>query len=319
MEQVSRIWSDVAPHVGYDPKEYELSIVRHRTQEKSARIVVQLQDAYGPALILKHDLVAGHINHFRNGVEAHKRALTVFAGHDNLHVPDLIHVDEDRRVLVMEYAQGDTAFDAMRFALMPQDRSNILRSCGKWVGYWHRQTYQRENTINPDTMKSHLSGQRDRVESGELKVAKPDEFVGLSNKTIKMAEAARGHTTRLAATHGDLNLRNLVLGPNGVYGLDFGAVHDAPIGHDLARFIINFASFYFPDGTSSKTIDWLLQDITDFFEGYGSEHRDDPSFNYLMRSQLLKEWLTIPKSVGARNGVHQRRWKGIKLLSSLLF
>lgn len=312
-------WAEIAPRLKLDPKDYALSMARARLHDKSKRIVVRLESTTQPTLILKQNLDGVQRNEFTNGVLAHKRALEVFEGHADFHVPKLYYVDEGRQLMILEHAAGYTAHDAMNLSITPKDRAYVLRACGAWIGHWHNFTQTRDNKITPNAMQKFVTSQMDRVKSGALTVPDPSRFVDCAEKTLAIAEAARGQITMLAATHGDMTPRNLILGPDGTFGIDFGAIHTAPIGHDLARFFVSLANFHFPDDATQGDPNWLAKDHADFFEGYGIQHQDDPSFYYLMRTQILKEWAGIPKDPGKRNKQHKRRWSGTKLLVELLF
>ena len=312
-------WVGIAPRLRVNATAYTLSVVRTRLTGKAKRIVVRLDAPEQPSFILKMNLEGVDQNHFENSVTAHRRAAEIFAGHKDLCVPKLIHVDEREQLILLEHVPGYNAHDALSLATSPSDRAYILGACGRWLGHLHQSTFVRKNKINPNAMKKFVEAQKDRVDAGTLKVPNPSLFVACAIETLKVAESARGKETALAATHGDMNLQNIILGPNGTFGIDFGAVHNAPIGHDLARFFVNFANYHFPDAASANDPSWLAVDHNSFFEGYGLEYQDDPSFHYLMRTQVLKEWTSIPKDAESRNTLHKRRWKGTKLLVDLLF
>jgi len=312
-------WAEIAPRIKLDPSAYALSMVRARLKEKAKRIVVRLESPDQPTLILKQNLDGVHRNHFQNSILAHRRAMEVFDGQENNHVPGLLYVDEGRQLAVMEHAPGYTAHDAIGLALSANDRAYVLRACGAWMEHWHKTTYVRDNKVNPNAMQKFVGSQLKRVDEGALMVPEKASFQAFADAALKTAEKMRGKVTKLSATHGDMNSRNLILGPEGTFGLDFGAIHNAPIGHDLARFFVNFANFHFPQDAEPGDPTWLAQDHDSFFEGYGKMHQEDPSFHYLMRTQVLKEWASIPKDPEKRNNLHKRRWKGTKLLAQLLY
>jgi len=312
-------WRDIAPRLQLPAEQYALTMLRARLKDKAKRIVVRLEAKDQPTLILKQNLDGVHRNQFNNAVAAHRRAQEVFDGQAENHVPKLLYVDEGRQLLIMEHAPGFTTHDALELAFNAKDRAYVLRAAGAWLGHWHQSTWVRDNEINPNAMKKFVTSQKERVQTGVLAVPNPDYFISCADKALKTAEASRGMITQLCATHGDMNIRNIVVGPDGTFGLDFGAVHNAPIGHDLARFFVNFANFHFPDDASAGDPTWLAKDHKSFFEGYGLEFSEDPSFHYLMRTQVLKEWASIPKDPSKRSKLNKRRWSGTKLLAELMF
>lgn len=311
-------WAAASPALGFGPADHSLHLIRARLSDPHQRVVLLAQgEGDLPDLILKHSLGGQQQKHFDNGVAAHRRAFDMFVGADKMHVPALLHVDETAQFLVMETAIGETAHDLI--ADGGADRAAVLQACGAWMGHWHAQTYERENPINPNTVQKSLRTLRGNVENDTRDIVGRRAFLTCAAVVDDMAENARGQMTKLAATHGDMNLRNLIIGPKGTYGIDFGAIHTAPIGHDLARFIANFANFFYPlDGQDGDGA-WLDDDLDAFFAGYGADGRNDPSFIYLLRMQIIKDWASIPKDTGARNALHRHRWAGIQLLSTFLF
>ncbi len=312
------LWERTVPALGFALTDHDLHLIRARFSDPHQRVVI-LAQGHGdiPDLILKHSLAGQHQKHFDNGVAAHVRAADVFDGEDALHVPALLHVDPDAQFLVMQAADGLTAHDLI--ADDDTNRATVLQACGAWMGHWHRQTYERDNPINPNTVQKSLRGLRDKVASGERGVVGRRAFLDCAAVVDDMAEAARGQVTKLAATHGDMNLRNFILGTQGTYGIDFGAIHTAPIGHDLARFVANFANFFYPLDAADGDAQWLEDDLDAFFAGYGHDGRNDPAFRYLLRMQIIKDWASIPKDIEARNALHRHRWAGIHILSTFLF
>ena len=241
----------------------------------------------------------------------------MFEGEDALHVPALLHVDPDAQFLVMQAAEGQTAHDLI--ADYDINRATVLQACGAWMGHWHRQTYERDNRVNPNVVQASLRGLRDKVVSGERAVVGRRAFLDCAIVVDDMAEAARGQVTKLAATHGDMNLRNLIIGPQGTHGIDFGVIHTAPIGHDLARFIAHFANLFYPEDAVDGEKQWLEDDLDAFFAGYGSDGRNDPAFRYLLRMEIIKDWAKVPKDPANRGAHDRHRWMGIKFLSTFLF
>ena len=311
-------WADVAPRLGFGVQSHTLHLVRARLTDAHQRVVVLAQGRSGaPDLILKHSLAGQLPQHFDNGVAAHARAIAVFEAAKGMAVPAILHVDAAAQFLVMEAVGGQTAHDLI--ADNTDARAQVLRACGAWMRYWHDATFERENPVNPTAVQRSLRGLRDKVAAFDRPVVGRRAFLVCAGVVDEMAEAARGQVTRLAATHGDMNLRNFIIGPKGTYGIDFGAVHSVPIGHDLARFVANYANFFYPQDAVQGDGRWLERDLDAFFAGYGADGRDDPSFRYLLRMQIIKDWASIPKDLAARNALHRHRWDGIQLLSTILF
>ena len=312
------LWERTAPALGFALTNHDLHLIRARFSDPHQRVVISAQ-GHGdiPDLILKHSLAGQHQKHFDNEVAVHVRAADGFEDEDALHVPALLHVDLEAQFQVMQAADGQTAHDLI--ADYDTSRATVLQACGAWMGHWHRQTYERDNRVNPNVVQASLRGLRDKVVSGERAVVGQRAFLDCAAVVDDMAEAARGQVTKLAATHGEMNLRNFIIGPQGTYGIDFGAIHTAPIGHDLARFVANFANFFYPLDAADADVQWLEDDLDAFFAGYGAHGRDDPVFRYLLRMQIIKGWASTLKDSGSRNALHRHRWAGIQLLSTILF
>ena len=312
------VWAEVSPALGYGTARQTLHLVRARLSDAHQRVVVlAIGQGGAPDLILKHSLSGQERQHFDKGVAAHRRAAQAFDTAPRMHVPDLLYVVPERQFLVMEAAEGKTAFDLI--ADDETTRAEVLWACGAWMRHWHDGTYDRDNPINPNVVQKSLRGLRDRVATGKRQVARPRAFLACAALVDEMAEAARGHVTKLASTHGDLNLRNFIIGPEGTTVIDFGANHTVPISHDLARFVVNYANFFYPQDAVLANADWFERDLDIFFDGYGADGRDDPSFRYLLRMQIIKDWSNSPARLSDRNALHRHRWDGIQLLASFLF
>jgi len=310
-------WERVAENLGLDQSLFTSKIIRSRINEGSPRIVMRIDGPDHPQFVFKMGLNPSKADVLKHEVAAQKYATGLFLNDDKFHVPEIIHVDEVNQILLMEHVEGLTAHDNLLLGKSSEGRANVLCQCGQWIGKLHERSKIRENIVNPNAVIKHLRSMKEKVDTGVVRVAGRKKYLSYVPKAIEMAETARGKITTLATAHGDMNLRNIVLGPKGVSVFDFNDTKILPIGHDLARFFVAFGNFFFPNG--SKSTDWFETDLNSFFEGYGPQHRFDPSFTYLMGVQILNDWAKIPKKKEMRNNLHVRRWAGLQTLAQLVF
>ena len=310
-------WAKVADKLSLDQSQLTPKTIRSRTNEGFPRIVLQIDGPDHPQFVFKMGLNPAKADVLKHEVSAQQFATGLFLNDDSLHVPQIFYVDEENQILLMEFVEGLTAHDCLLLAKSSEERANVLRQCGQWIGRFHERTKVRENTINPNVVIKHLRSMKEKVDTGVIQVAGRKKYLSYVPKAIEMSENARGEKTILATAHGDMNLRNIILGPKGVSVFDFNHTKILPIGHDLACFFVRLGNFFFPGGT--KSTDWFERDLNGFFEGYGSQHRCEASFRYLLGAQMLNEWAKIPKLNEARNNLHIRRWAGLRKLAGIVF
>ncbi len=280
-------------------------------------MLLLLKGQAGIQFVFKTHFPVNDLKVFRNQIDAQRRAFEQMAAEPGYKVPEIFLVDEAKRSLLMEYVVGPTVHHALKHEL--DHRASVLEKVGLWIGAFHRTTFVRYNPVNPDAMLQALEQLTRQVENREIEVARRGEFLEYAAQVPAVAEAVRGQKTRISAVHGDLHLRNVILGRQAVYGFDFTRVHEAPTAHDLSLFLVRFGMTFCTNYRDHGPGLFNPGDMDAFYRGYGQEYRDDPALRYLLPLQILMEWRLIPKDKNLRNEQHMRQFRGLQRMARIVF
>lgn len=296
------------PHLGASAKKLSDAtprVLSCRLQPGSTRIVLRLL-AGTQDLVLKYDPDATE--------EAFsERATAQQFAYDRLGagmVPALLSVDVKGRSALQHHVNARPAHELLDLAEVGLDAApDILRRCGRWLGAYHNATLQPARKINPDRMLNWAKTLQNKVETRAPDVPRRDLFLTYAAQIPAMGDRARGQPTRIAASHGDMHLRNLLLGPDGCFGIDFEPLAKVPPAHDLARFLLRYGTWF----------DFGPEPLAAFWDGYGTPRDTDAALGYLLPILLLEDWLSIPKRKEDRSPKQQRRLRGILRMAAEVF
>jgi len=289
VEQALAEWAKVAPSLGLDPKVFRAKLIWQKDEPKRSHIVVRLS---GPKnLILKQvfsapsgeDLVAGVVALH----EAHERLLP----YDHAHAPEVVFANDTGNFVVMTEAKGKTLNDHLE-----KGRSHVpmLRRTGAWLAAFHASGATEQRTYQPKFMVQHAARLADDLKSGAILVPEPDLYLQCCHLIKRRAIEVQGRQTISANKHGDFNLRNILLGPDGETGLDFKPPTTAPVGFDIARILMDYAEL-FQSNSEVAPGEVLATDTIDaFFSGYDLVDKNDPAVRFVPFVQLLNDWRLIP-------------------------
>ncbi len=293
-----------------------------RSDDKGARIVLALV-ADGRPLILKREKAApaSPDDHFARSLAAQEKARLRLGGNTHgLRVPKLLAYLPEPGIALMERLAGTTADHLLEIAQNRRDRREVLAACGRWLGEFHRASPAgAARPYQPRFILDHIRKQSALVASGRMKLAEPALYLRLAACVETAAGAASGHPSRHAQRHGDFSLRNILIDGPRVGVIDFKPEQNAPVGHDVARLLIDYAALY---GEHAKIPDGqFLQgpDRTAFFRGYGLSVADEPVIGFLIRAQLLSDWARIPAAGDRRGLMHSLRLQGLIETAQRLF
>lgn len=293
-----------------------------RSDDKGARLVLALESA-GRRLILKQDepAAAGDNTNFTRSLAAQDYARLRLAGNtQGLRVPKVLAFLPEQGIALMERLDGEPAAHLLEKAESRNDRREVLAACGRWLGEFHRATSGgAPRPYQPRLVLEHLHAQRASIGLGQLKVADPGFYLRLSAVIEAAATEFTGQPARHARRHGDFSLRNIVIGGSRVGAIDFKPEHTAPVGYDIARLLVDYTALYgdhgkIPDGQ-------LLQgpDRTAFFRAYEFAKPEDAAVGFLLRVQILSEWLRIPAIEEQRGLMQILRLQGLAETALRLF
>ena len=324
-EQIARalaIWPRLAAAAALSSAVPTAEPLLVRSDDKGARLVLALESG-GRQLILKQEepADAGGKDHFSQSLAAQESARLRLVGNtQGLRVPKLLAFLPEHGIALMERLGGEPAAHLLEKAESRQDRREVLAACGRWLGEFHRATSGgAQRPYQPRLVVEHLRVQRALVEQGQLKVAEPKLYLQLSTLVEAAAAEFAGQLSRHARRHGDYSLRNILIGGSQVGAIDFKPEHSAPVGYDIARLMVDYAALYGEHGKIPEG--QLLQgpDRTAFFRAYEFAKDDDAAVRFLMRVQLLSDWVRIPATEGRRGLMQILRLQGLTETAMRLF
>jgi len=303
------------PVEGYVPK-----LLSWRDESTRRRIVLEMTVPGQPPLVLKLAPLPADPALFSGSLAAQQAALRAMGGG----VPRVLAALPESHALLMERVPGETAAAVMELATRPEQLDDALEACGRWLSRFHAATDAGMRAYRPRAVCDHLARQRDAVEAGRRQVPLAREFIALSERVI--AEGARfdGLPARAGGRHGDMNLRNLVLagdppGQGGAWGLDFAPAQSAPVGHDVARLLLNYAVTctdpeQIPEGEVLPP-----RALAAFFKGYVFSGAQDASIGFLLRNQIIADWARIPAAAAKSDLLQQIRLAALRVIARRAF
>ena len=305
---------------GVTPNHYEPRLLTWRDEPTRRRIVLEMASPGQPPLVLKLAPLPSDPALFAGSLAAQQAALRAMGGG----VPRVLAAQPESHVLLMERVPGDTAAGVMEQATRPEQLDDALEACGRWLARFHAATDAGPRSYRPRVVCEHLARQRDAVVAGRRPVPLAQEFVALSTRVIDAGPEYDGLPARAAGRHGDMNLRNLVLagdppGVAGAWGLDFAPAQTAPVGHDVARLLLNFAvcctdPAQIPEGEVLPP-----RALAAFFRGYDFAGPEDASIGFLLRNQIIADWARIPPAAARTDLLQQIRLAALRAIARRAF
>ncbi|MEM7489741.1 MAG: phosphotransferase [Pseudomonadota bacterium] len=305
-------WPALARMAGLPEDGQAIEVLRTRGGRGAVRTVLAVRGPGHGGVVLKHvpDETA---DWYDAQIAAQARAEAAFAGAHGLAVPRMLAADRDRRAWLVERAPGMTAQDAMVLA-DGAGRLRILRACGRWMGHLHRSGEVQFGRHRPGPILRQLDEWARQLTAGEIDVPDRDGFRDLIGRTRALAEAARGVKVTRTVVHGDMNLRNLIVDGDRIWGIDFGAMRPRPPGTDMARVLVAHGTFFGPvDGDPVDTPEAARAAL---LEGHAGRWRDSTGLEHLMAAEVLRLWRSIPPGASDRSVTHHRRWAGVRRMAA---
>ena len=310
MKEALAAWAQIAPGLGCAPCAYKAKLIWQKDEPARSHVVIRLK---GPRpLILKQVFKAPEDAGLAQSVAAQQDAFDRLRDHADAHAPEVLFTNDDGTLVVMAEATGKTLNDHLTAGRKPVD---MLRRTGAWLAAFHGSSPPEVRTYQPKFMVAHANRMADAVTEGRLSVALPDLFVHCCRGLGSYAEKAEGQQTLSTIKHGDFNMRNVLLGPDGATGLDFKPVSTAPVGFDIARILMDFAELFQRSRDLSPGAVLSEETLAAFFSGYDLVGLDDPSVRFVPYVQLLNDWRLIPPDPQRRSWRQTARMTAIERLA----
>ncbi|MGB7271516.1 MAG: phosphotransferase [Albidovulum sp.] len=315
------LWPMLAKAAGLAGDTPEVQPLLIRPAKDAARVILALEVG-GKPLIIKHEYTrnGAENRHFTDSLTAQSKARLRMTGNMlDLKVPEILAHLPHQNLVLMERHPGDQAAHLIEEARSRLDRREVLAAGGRWLGAFHRALPLAQRPYQTRFVVNHLRRQRSAIDAGHIRVAEPATFLRLSDAIEASAIAYDGKPVRHAWQHGDFTTRNLLIDATSTAAIDFKPEHSAPIGHDIARFVVDYAALYgehpkIPDGQ-------ILQgpDRAAFFRAYGLDERADPSIRFLYGAQSLSDWSRIPAREDQRSLMQVLRLQGLMQTTRRLY
>lgn len=314
LKQAQGEWAMVAPTLGLDAGAFKSKVIWQKDDATRSHIVVRLK---GPrTLILKRVFETPDQDEMAGAIRAQRDAFQRLASQNRAHAAEILFASDDGTLVVMAEASGKTLNDHLTAG---RPHAQMLRRTGAWLSAFHSTGSTETRTYQPRYMVGHVGRMAEAVSKATLNVALPDLFVAACAQIPDRAQSAMDQPTVSATKHGDFNLRNILLGPDGETGIDFKPTSSAPVGFDVARILMDYAELFQPADTVQPGE--LLSDATldAFFDGYDVVDRNDPAVRFVPFVQLLNDWRLIPPDPAQRSWRQVARMTAIETLARNAF
>lgn len=277
----------LARRCGLEPEGFTNRLIWQKHEAGRDHVVMAFVDGHR-RLVLKQDF-GGSDAGLRPKIEMQARASEALRNHPTAHAPEVLA--QDAGAVLMAAAEGETLDELIATG---SDPLPLLTQAGAWLAAFHRALGTEARLFQPKFMLNHMATQSALVAKGLLRVAEPDLFLAACAQLADRAQPHLNKPTVSAVRHGDFNLRNLIIGPDGATAIDFKPEQTAPVGYDIARLLVDYTSLYGNPHTASPA-GLLDQSVrAAFFSGYDLVDPGDPSADFLIWVQLLTDWRAIP-------------------------
>ena len=310
LKQALGEWAQIAPGLGLDSRLFRAKLIWQKKEPDRSHVVIRLRGPRG--LILKRVFTAPQGGNSNQSIAAQRDAFERLVPYDKAHAPEVLFANDTGNIVVMVEASGKTLNDHLSGG---RAHGQMLKRTGAWLAAFHVSSETEKRIYQPRFMVNHAERMASGIEAGQISVADPQRFVTCCRLVSQHAAKVTDQATISAAKHGDFNLRNILLGPNGETGLDFKPQSSAPVGFDIARILMDYAELFQP--TAELEPGTLLSKATldGFFRGYNVVTRDDPAVTFLPFVQLLNDWRLIPSDPARRSWRQTERYKAITALA----
>nr|WP_253913337.1 phosphotransferase [Pseudoruegeria sp. HB172150] len=297
------------PEDGWSPQ------VLSRQHGRRYRRIVLLMERGEFRVVLKRQIHPSEADVVEKAITSQLAAQDVFPQSDDLRLARVLAFDRDTQASLTTWETGEILTEAL--SRPDADHRDLLRRTGRWASTFHRSLFRERRAFQPRYSLAYLDELATEVRSGARQVSRPNRFLKCVNRLHQLAPEFEGRETVSSMTHGDLHLRNIVIAPGSVSGIDFAGGNSAPVGHDLSRLLVDYATLFGAD--APKGVILSADTNAGFFEGYDLVGPDDPSVGFLIPMRILTDWIALPARPQDRRPAQKRRMQGLKPLIDRVF
>ena len=306
VKQALAKWAEVAPQIGQEAAAFRSRLIWQKDEPTRSHVVLRLT---GPRrLILKAVFRAPADDPLHAAVSALRAAAERLSDHPKAHAPEVLYADDT--LVIMTEATGKTLE-----AHLTAGRAHgpLLRRAGAWLAAFHGASAMEDRTYQPKFMLRHAENMARDVRAGKMSVAEPALFLACCDALP--ARAVHDMRTLSSVRHGDFNMRNLLLGPDGETALDFKPSSYAPVGFDIIRLLMDYAELHQPVADVPAGAVLSPATLQAFFRGYTLVDGHDPAVRFLPFVQLLNDWRLVPADTSKRSWRQAARMDTIAALA----
>lgn len=305
-------WPGLAAEIGTRPGDWVPRRLAWRQDRRVARILVRLDRPGAAPLVLKHEARPHRPEVFGRALAAHQAAHEAYPEG----VPEVLAADPGSQSVLMALVEG-APLSVLLDGADVGTQAELLRRAGAWLARFHEGALGEPRIFQPKFTLNFLRQVLEELDRGDRAVLLRDRFCQAASALIADRTAYEGQQTQAAVTHGDLHMRNILVGARNVWGIDFAGDRVVPVGHDIGRLLADVAILR-ADHASIQP-GQVLPDalLAAFFDGYRLVGGDDPSVQLMMRHRVLAEWWGLPVSGLSR--AQARRWRGLFALAERVF
>jgi Ser/Thr protein kinase RdoA (MazF antagonist) len=250
-----------------DDRNYKLTRLSDASAPPAKPVVYRLTSP-DRDLVMKYDPTgdgSDQIAREFNALSALKPVFARFPGHD---VVTPVHLDADRQFLIMNYAEGATALDAVTLAGSEESLHDVGAAGGGWLSVLHGSAAPKPARYSPDWVVRRLDDLMGRRGS-QAPALGPARCADLVEALRPRLDIVRNAYCLRVPSHGDFNGRNLIFAADTALGLDVGRLRAKLAVYDVADFITEL-DLRAPDGAvwdaRGRATGPLMQG---FLTGYG--------------------------------------------------
>ncbi len=311
-DHAAQVWPRLMEEAGIAGRGAVVAVVVERRTPTLEHVILHLRGAAGQDLIFKQIFRPSDAAHFAGIVAAQDRAAQRMAGNPFARVPAVLAVDHGAQAVLMEKVPGETV---QRLIDGGVDVRTVLRDAGRWMAAFHRDPAMERRPFRPHFMADHLGLLARQIEAGEKRVPARGDFLRHVAAVRAMAPRFAGMTGLSTVRHGDLHTRNIILCEGRAWGIDFHPPGSAPVGFDIARFLMDHSERQalmetIPPGHAAPP-----EAVAAFFEGYDLVPPDDAGVTFLLRVRMLTNWASMPQSRTAMNLSQMTRFARLRALA----
>jgi hypothetical protein len=259
------------PRDGWTPR-----LLWSRQDSNGDRTVIRLDHPGHAPVICKQAHRASETARMAQGIAAQRSARLAMGDGPPFGVPAVLADLPDRAAALIRAVDADALDD------LPGDAAALERAAG-WVQAFHTTAALEQAPFWPRAAAKRFLRVVDDVRAGRRPVAAQAEYLRHADALAATIPGLRGRTVTVAPRHGDLSARNILIGAQTVWGIDFSPAAPAAAVIDLSKLLALLAERW--------PVDVLRGPLcAAFFAGYRLVAPDDPALRFLLRTRLLSAW-----------------------------